>query len=44
MAVVPIQRAFVLGGIGELLHIADELGEDDIHIVQIGLPCGIPYQ
>ena len=44
MAIVPIQRRLVLGGIRELLHITDELSEDDIHIVQLRAPCRIPYQ
>ena len=44
VSTVEVQGAALLGGIVELLHEAHELGKDDLHIVQLLAPAGIPDQ
>ena len=44
MGAVEVQGTALLGGIVELLHEAHELGENDLHVVQLLAPLRIPDQ
>ena len=44
VTLVVIKHLFVFGCVAELSDKVNKLGKDDLAVVKLGAPCGIPYK